>query len=66
MNLVDDISLAITFLKKPSIPHGEVHELNALKDWLLARNIYSMSDLEKQFEFCLWIQEKDLIKNKIL
>ena len=65
MNLVDDIALAITFLKKSSIPHGDSHELNTLKDWLLARNIYSMSDLEKQFEYCLYVQERDLIKNKL-
>lgn len=65
MNLVDDLNTAITLMpenSKKSAYYKRHHELESLRDWLLNRNIYSISDLERQFEFCLWIQERDVIK----
>lgn len=67
MNLVDALSQAITVLPRADKGKGgwkKSNELEDLRDWLLNRNIYSIQDLEKQFKFCLWIQEQDLIKIK--
>lgn len=67
MNLVDDLNKAISLIpanQKGSGGYKKEGELSDLRDWLLTRNIYSISDLEKQFKFCLWTQESDLIRIK--